>query len=305
MKSLLDRPGPRVLDLPDWLLRDARARLDRRLARDPVRGHWYRVPRPLVCSAADVVISHSPKSASTTIVDWYLAVEGRSRGVRSLSMIPHDYLEARLFWSPRFRRRLPIGRDLSSWTLLRVVRDPLTRLVASFRHAVNSGYADRELSAAAGRRIDARGGLSMREFLNHLESVDLRNCNPHHAVQRNSVDELPFGAVVTIETQSMDLNHELARFSKQMGLPSIDLEGLYSTDWQRRAHHAPPDDETVIADLDASALLRHRFSFHDARGRWPGRRLRSLPEVQEASRRLYAIDWAWLAQHRRLEASGS
>jgi len=294
VRRMLNRPGPRVPDRPDRWLMALRERRDRRLAETSELRPWFRVPRPLPCTAADVVISHSPKSGSTTMVDWYLAIEGRSRAARALGVVPHHYLESRLFWSPRFRRRLPIGENLATWTLLRVIRNPLGRLVASFRHAVRTGYADAELSSVAGRRIEASKGLSMDRFLAHLESVDLRNCNPHHAMQRSPVDELPFGRIVTIELDSTDLNRALAEFAESMGLPVVDLGTLGSTGWQRRVHHAPPDDGAGVEDLADAELLRHRFVRRDAQRQWPGRRLAALPEVQEAARRLYAPDWAWL-----------
>jgi hypothetical protein len=79
-----------------------------------------------------------------------------------------------------------------------------------------------------------------------------------------------------------------------MALPEVRFDTLPRFAEFVRVHHAPPDDASQVVDLDDAELLRHPFTRHEAQRHWPGRRLDALPEVQEAARRLYAPDWAWL-----------
>ena len=81
---------------------------------------------------------------------------------------------------------------------------------------------------------------------------------------------------------------------KSLVLPKVRVDTLPRTDEFSKVHNAPPDDESAVGGLADAELLRHRFVRDDAQRRWPGRRLAALPVVQEAARRLYAPDWAWL-----------
>ncbi len=279
--------------IDEWLDR-TRTRLDRWCAAHPRLRPWYDGSRPLPFTATDAVLSFSAKSACTTTVLWYLAVEGHRDAAARLSIGPWRYPNARLLWSPRFVRRLPIGRDLSGWSLLRVMRNPQRRLVSSLRHAVRTGYADGELSARFGRDIRAAEGLSLEMFLDLLHHTDLERCDVHHRLQRNPVDSLGFGHITTIDVDAQDLEQALRRFSRRMALPEVRFDTLPRFAEFVRVHHAPPDDASQVADLDDAELLRHPFTRHEAQRHWPGRRLDALPEVQAAARRLYAPDWAWL-----------
>lgn len=290
--------GGRLLELRQrmdhWLDR-TRDRLDKRRAHDPRLRPWYEGARPFPFMNANIVLSYSAKSACTTVVMWYLAVEGHRDAAASLSIGPWRYPNARLLWSPRFVRRLPVGRDLSEWTLLRVMRNPLRRLVSSFRHAVRTGYADRDLMKALGRDVRVADGLSMQMYLDFLHRTDLQHCDPHHRWQRNPVDSLGFGRITTIDVHDENLEHALLAFSREMGLPEVPFDTLPHMEAFSKTHNAPFDDESAVYGLDDAALLRHRFARTDAQRRWPGGRLEALPDVQNAARRLYAPDWAWLA----------
>lgn len=281
-----------------WIVR-ARMDRDRRLAADPSLRPWYDGSRPFPFFKADVVLSYSAKSACTTVVMWYLAVEGHMDSASRLSVGPWRYPNARLLWSRRFVRRIPIDRDLSSWTLLRVMRNPLRRLVSSFRHAVRTGYADESLSARFGREIRAAEGLAVEEFLDLLEQEDLDRCNVHHRLQRNEIDDMGFGESIVLDVESTDLEEALLRFSRRFGLPEVRFDALPRYREFAAVHHAPSDDGSKVSELDDEALIRHRFTQAEARRHWPGGRLESLPAVQEAARRLYAPDWAWLGRHGR------
>ena len=276
-----------------WLDR-TRSHIDRRKAKDPRLRPWYEGSRPFPFTRTDAVLSFSQKSACTTTVMWYLAVEGHRDAAARLGIGPWRYPNARLLWSPRFVRRLPIGRDLSEWTLLRVMRNPLRRLVASFRHAVRTGYADGELAVRFGRDVRAADGLSLEMFLDLLEHADLERCDLHHRLQRNPVDTLGFGRIVTVDVDAQNLEEALSAFSRSHGLPEVRFDTLPRMAEFSKVHNAPPDDESAVDSLDDADLLRHRFVRSDAQRQWPGRRLAALPVVQEAARRLYAPDWAWL-----------
>ena len=298
VRAMLGRPGPNRPGRFDRWLGRVRDEVDRRHLRHPERRPWYLTVRPLPFTRADLVLSWSAKSGSMAVLWWYLAVENRLRAARAVAAGPHAYVSSHLYWSWRIARRLPVGEELSSWTLMRVMRNPLRRLVSGFRHAVRTGYADRDLTRLRGREIRAAEGLSIVEYLELLAAVDVSDCNAHHRLQRNPVDDLDFGRVVTIDIDSEDLDAALRRVSAEFGLPSIPLDSLPMMEHLAWHHHAPPDDASRIGDRSDEELLHHRFTVHDTRHHWPGRRLAALPEVQEAARRLYAPDWAWLEQHR-------
>lgn len=218
-----------------------------------------RTPRPLIHPGAKLIVVFSAKSACTNVVVWLLNHLGHARAAADYHPWPHRYRGDVYYSSQLYREAL--AQDLSGFAVLRVMRDPFDRAASSYRHALNTGYADKEIAGLL-KRSDIRArGYSFKEFIDLLERSDLRKCNIHHRIQRHPVeDALPVRYLINISTQ--DLYAGLRAVEEDLDLPRTDFDALklFHRDSGRKAARR----------TDATDAYAERFTHRDARhGPWP------------------------------------
>ena len=257
----------------------------------PATRPYFYDPRPLVLTRADAVVSWSAKSASAQLVAWYLIVEGLSDEAFADHYWPHQYRERTLYLKPDFRDALARLRRSRGrgWSLIRVMRSPLNRLVSSYRHALLFGYADKEMSRVLGRKISSSKGFSIATFLEFLEKIDIWTCDLHYRAQVNRIDALPFDNVFIINVNQTDLFEELNKVESRLGLRRTEFDKIrYFADIGKKHHSRQSTGD------DFDNLFTRIFSHSDAEKEWPGKQLRAVPEVQSAVAKIYAEDYNFL-----------
>ena len=257
----------------------------------PATRPYFYDPRPLVLTKADAVVSWSAKSASAQVVAWYLIVEGVKEEAFSYHYWPHQYRERILYLKPDFRKALARLRRSGGrgWSLIRIMRSPLNRLVSSYRHALLFGYADKEMSRVLGRKISSSEGYSIATFLEFLAKIDIRTCDLHYRAQVNRIDNLKFENYFIININQADLFHELNKIESKLGLHRTEFEKLSYFADIGKIHHSRQS-----AGNDFDQLFTRVFTSSDAEKEWPGRQLRAVPEVQQAVAKIYADDYNFL-----------
>lgn len=239
-------------------------------------------PRPLIFPRKRMIVVFSPKSACSTVVIWFLHQIGHAKAARDYSSWPHRYRTEVYYRSALYRNAYE--RNLSKFSLVRIVRDPLERAVSSFRQVQKGGLADREMAGVLGRNDMSTTGLSFSEFLDFLERCDLRTCDPHFRIQRHPIeDRLPTRHLINASTENL-----LARLNQveaDFDLPVTDFGKL---EWLQKISRKHSHVATPSIALDA---YTHRFNRDAARsGSWPPYAAFLTPEARERLARLYATD---------------
>jgi hypothetical protein len=239
-------------------------------------------PRPLIYPRKRMIVVFSPKSACTNVVIWFFHQLGHSAAARDYSSWPHRYRTEVYYKSTLYRRAYE--RDLSKFSLVRVVRDPFERAVSSFRHVQKGGLADKEIGRALGRTDMSTAGLSFSEFLDFLERCDLNTCDPHFRVQRHPIeDRLPTRHLINASAE--DLFSRLNEVEADFNLPITDFSTL---EWLQKINRKHRHMEAPAAPADA---YNHRFDRESARnGSWPPYSAFLIPVARERLARLYARD---------------
>jgi hypothetical protein len=207
-----------------------------------VRTLLYVQPAPLINLPDGFGVLWSAKSASKAVMFWFLT----RLGLLEQALVypepggpkPHNFREDVLSQTADYRRwRKTCDPATLKW--LRIIRNPYSRAVSSYRHALSFGYEDNKIKTCLGLSVADRG-LSFQEFLDYLLMVDIANCNNHHRQQWHPIEShvTPY-KVVNLDKE--DLLIALDTFDTEIGLPPVSpetREGMLIS-WQResRRHH--------------------------------------------------------------------
>jgi hypothetical protein len=238
-------------------------------------------PRPLIHPDARMIVIFSPKSACTSIAIWFFHQLGQAQAARDVSEWPHRY-RRQYYRSDLYQKAFDL--DLSSFSVVRVVRDPFDRAVSSFRHGLRSQLAEKHLAKLIGRSALATTGLSFKEFLDALECCNLRTCNAHFRVQKHPLEDvIPVRHLINISTQ--DLFTRLNEVERDIGLPVTDFAKLaWLNNLGDKRSHGNRTGEVPDA-------YTHPFTQKLARrGPWPSYQAFLTPTARERIARLYALD---------------
>jgi hypothetical protein len=252
-------------------------------AKSELGGLLWTDPRPLILPRKRMIVVFSPKSACTSTVIWFFHQLGHAKAARDYASWPHRY-RTEVYYKSRLYRKA-FERDMSTFSLVRIIRDPFERAVSSFRHVQKGGLADRAMAKILGRRDMAIAGLSFSEFLDFLEGCNLKTCDPHFRIQRHPIeDRLPTRHLINASTEN--LFSRLKQVEVDFDLPLTDFEQL---DWLRRLNPGHSHVEATL--VPAEDVYTHRFTRDDARsGSWPGYAAFLTPVARERLARLYVTD---------------
>lgn len=230
-------------------------------------------PRPLLDPERRLVVVFSPKSACSSVVIWFFNQIGLAAEARAFNNWPHRYRREVYYKSERYRTAL--HDDISSYRVIRVIRDPAERAASSFRHnlrvrsAVLAGFTGED---------PVQTGVSFRRYLDYLETLDIRRCNTHDRRQLHPVERhLSPDRVINVSAE--DLFTALGETERAFGLDATDftrIPWLSDVEFRRVAASTMPDADAY----DLPLTPRHTFEA------WPAR---SAMLTSEARRRIATI----------------
>jgi len=306
MNRGMPRPTARASKAPPTLQQEPNIRLTRRLEQLPQRMRRAALqlgarlglpsakrqlafaealavaPRPLVDQKRRLMLLFSPKSACTSAVIWFYQQAGLTETARKYDRWPHRYRTRVFNHGDAFDRAAALGLD--QFRIVRVVREPLSRCVSSFRHALASDYARKELNAVLGIPLEGPLSLSFEQWVDFLERSDLFACDTHHRVQFHPVERLRSPDFI-INVSHQDLYAELNRIEQVLGLPHTDFPNL---DWLQRMHRHR-DFHHRIELADAASLPLGRDEARN--GPWPSNSALLRDDLKARLRVLYRVDF--------------
>jgi hypothetical protein len=111
---------------------------------------------------------------------------------------------------------------LHHYRIVRIIRDPYSRAVSIFRHALTTGFADDALARVG---VDFRQGVSFRQFLDFAAAQNMRSVNLHLRPQVHSYERSCKPDTV-INISNTDLFEQLNALEQRMGWPATDFKSI-------------------------------------------------------------------------------
>ena len=241
-------------------------------------------PRPLVNTDAGLTVLWSPKSACTTTYVWFAHVSGFSNEVREYAAWPHKHRQEVFNLSALYERSI-LGDHMSN-KVLRVIRDPYSRAVSIYRHALQTHFADSEVAKFQGGAHSLDRGMSFQDFLDMLATLNMQAVDIHFRPQYHPYEEVRKADVV-INISKQDLFTELNRFEEQNGYPRTNFSDL---DWLKKLEHKRKagQDEMQGDALDTVAFNKNQVSkLHQ----FPRYDQLLTPEARQKIESIYKIDF--------------
>ena len=169
---------PDLIQLPPMLLRNIA----------PLRARVLKRSRALINCDNRLMVIWSAKSACTAVYVWFAQVSGFGDDVRATHERPHIHRTTVYQKSDLYARSLTA--PLERYRTLRVIRDPYSRAVSSYRHALMNAYAQPYMTKFSNGTLRRKTGYSFQEFLDMLQSVDLQRENLHFRTQFNVIERI-------------------------------------------------------------------------------------------------------------------
>ena len=241
-------------------------------------------PRPMVNAPKNLLVYWSPKSACTTAYVWFSHISGFLPEMRRYGLWPHrhrqDVYERSQFYSDSVRA------DLSGANAIRIMRDPYSRAVSIYRHAVQSRFADRFLANFRGGSFNFEQGMSFQDFLDFVATLDMSRVDIHFRPQFHLYErEKPPSHVINVS--KTDLFEGLNAFERDVGLPPTDFAAfgwLHDLEKMRKAKQEPMEGSR----LDTTAFSRQQVK---KLGQFPNYGQLLTPEARQKIELIYKSDF--------------
>ena len=243
-----------------------------------------RGPTPLINKDKKLIVLWSPKSACTTTYVWFSHVSGFSDEVKAYDAWPHHH-RREVYERSKFYVE-SVEADHADFRVLKVLREPYSRAVSIYRHALQTPFADKDIEVCSHGKISRFTGYSFQYFLDMLASFNMRRVDVHYRPQLHPYEELRApDRVINISKQ--DLYSELSDFETSVGRPPTDFKNLtwlHRLEGQRKAKQ-----EQMPGDaLDTVAFTTHQVV---KLGQFPSYDQLLTPEAKQKIETIYKVDF--------------
>jgi hypothetical protein len=241
-------------------------------------------PVPMLNKDKKLVVLWSPKSACTTAYVWFAHVSGFSDEVRDYAALPHRHRQEQYLRSALYRDSVESG--MTDAHVMRIIRDPYSRAVSIFRHALRTHFADAEIEAHSGGKISTETGYSFQYFLDVVAGLDMRRVDPHFRPQFHPYErERTPDRIINIS--KTDLFAALNAFEAESGLPLTDfgeLDWLHNLETKRKAKQEPMQGDA----LDTAPFTRYQVT---KLNEFPSYSQLLTPEAKAKIEQIYKVDF--------------
>ena len=240
---------------------------------------------PLVDHQSKLLVYWAPKSACTSVYIWFSAFAGFIEEVKEFNARkPHRHRNEIYNKSQFYQTGLNVPAD--ELFAIKVLRDPYSRAISIYRHALSTGFADSVLETAFGGTVNTEEGFSIHKFFDLVEMLDLSNANPHFMPQ-TLPRELVRKADHVVNISRQDLFKGLNDAVASRGMTPVDLEQiawLHDLERHRKAKTLPVEGDRIDEMAFGKAAARGRAPFPNYDQLLTG-------SVKERVRKIFAIDF--------------
>ncbi len=241
-------------------------------------------PRPLLNGDKKLTVLWSPKSACTTVYVWFSHISGFLQEVRDYAAWPHRHRVEQYQVSKLYAKSLE--GDLGANQVLRIIRDPYGRAVSIYRHALQTDFADKELSRYQSGRHDSVTGYSFQDFLDFVLTLNMAKVDIHFRPQFHPYEGTRTPDVV-VNISKQNLFAELNNFEARQGWAPTrfeELSWLHDLEVKRKAKQEPMAGEA----LDEVVFNRKMVA---KLGQFPSYEQLLTPTAREKIGQIYKVDF--------------
>ena len=274
------KPPKEVLQMPRANARPGAPVGPRRQNLTPITS----APMPLINIDKNMAVLWSPKSACTTVYVWFSHVSGFAEDVRDYSSWPHRHRQEQYVKSDLYDDSAANGME--SAKLLRIIRDPYSRAVSIYRHALQTFFADQDMEVYSNGKLSAVEGYSFQNFLDMVARLDMRRSDMHFRPQVH-IYETQRKPDRLINISKQDLFTELNAFEAEAGIPKTNfevLDWLHELEGKRKAKQEPMEGSR----LDTTAFSRQQVK---KLGQFPNYGQLLTPEARQKIELIYKSDF--------------
>lgn len=214
--------------------------------------------KPLYNKEKKFMLSLSAKSGSVYAVKWFFYHSLLWDEAKNYPQWIHKYRQDIHQHSKDYKNaRLHFWQNPSNYTKIKLVRNPYSRAVSSYKHILRHPNL---------LRNDTKGSfsednLSFSEFIGWLEKLNIKTYNPHYRRQTHYFErfaEWDYDYLIKLESSQEDF----AMLERRLGLPSSPFEELRESK-HHSIHHQNTDfvGETHFS-LGRSELSKYPYFYN-------------------------------------------
>lgn len=170
-----------------------------------------------------IALLWSAKSGSYSITKWFFFQMGLLEQAEAHARFVHKYRTEVYYNLPFYKEQLAdVVKD--DYTILKLIRNPYTRAVSSYVHAIRHRYIDKPVARYLKRKVDVENKFSFEEFLLYLsEACYIKRCNIHHQQQYSPLEQNRF-LEVNYMIHLENIEEDLRRVEADLDLPAYEFE---------------------------------------------------------------------------------
>ncbi|MBK8980228.1 MAG: sulfotransferase family 2 domain-containing protein [Planctomycetes bacterium] len=178
-----------------------------------------------------IALLWSAKAGCTFAIKWFLHHLGHLPAALYYHPWIHRYRTEVYYRAHDYQTHvLDVLTDPGLQTV-KIVRNPFSRAVSSYVHALVHRYDDGGLERFLGRPVTTEQRFTFREFVSYLESLTLTRCNVHHRLQKHPL-EIHELVRVTHLVRLEESAARLPEVERELGFDPGELAAL-----SRSVHH--------------------------------------------------------------------
>lgn len=184
---------------------------------------------PLYNKEKKLMLSLSGKSGSVYAIKWFFFHSPFWHEAKNYPKWIHKYRQEVFHESKKnHAARLDFWQNPSSYTKIKLVRNPYSRAVSSYAHVLRYPKTlEKDIKAPLDKE-----GLSFTEFISWIETINIKTCNLHYSTQVHCFERLAewnYDYLIKLESSG----EGFAKLEKDFGLPSSPFEEL-----RKSKHHS-------------------------------------------------------------------
>lgn len=143
---------------------------------------------PIIDAEHKIALLWNAKAGCTFAVKWMFYQIGLLEKAVAFNSWIHEYREKVYSRTQNYQESLKSCVS-PEYTFIKLVRDPYSRAVSSYIHALKYKYENRRISAFLSKEVNDDRGFSYREFIDYLMETGVKNCDIHHRRQTSELED--------------------------------------------------------------------------------------------------------------------
>lgn len=190
---------------------------------------------PLICDKSRLALLWTPKAGCTSMVKWFFHHMDLLEEAKRYHPFVHRY-RLQCFQKNQIQRRLvqKFSRNSSDYTVIKAVRNPLSRVVSSFIHCLKHKILHKEMQSFLNQSDAVDLKYTFREFVSYLATIDIHSCDPHlksqvHFLERKRRVHVDYLFPLEMSEEWLGLLEKTLGFEKQYDMSLLSRSPHHTT----------------------------------------------------------------------------